>query len=300
MTMTVASAISQNKTKTGIIMLLFVVFVATVGFIYGKAIGNGTGYALFAFAFAVLSSFASFFWSDKLVLATSGAKQIQRKDSPQLFSIIESLASKDSVPTPKVYLINDQAPNAFATGRDYNHASVAVTTGILDKLTKDELEGVLAHELSHVKNYDIRLMGVVAVLVGFVAMLGNLFTNSLLFGGLRSRDDRDNSANLFIIVAFVFAILSPIIATLIQLAISRKRELLADASGVLLTRYPKGLADALDKIAKDQHILKSANTATAHFYIENPFKGKNSGIFFASLFNTHPPIEERIKILRSM
>ena len=198
---------------------------------------------------------------------------------------------------PKVYVVNDEAVNAFATGRDPKHAAVCVTSGILKKLNKAELEGVLAHELSHVKNFDIRLMSIVVVLVGLVTLLADFFMRSFLWGNHgRERNDRETPAFL-IVIGIVLAVLSPVIATLIQLAISRKRELLADSSGILLTRYPEGLASALEKIAQDKHILRTANNATAHLYIANPFKDKN---WLSSLFNTHPPIEERIKILRSM
>ena len=201
---------------------------------------------------------------------------------------------------PKIYIINDSAPNAFATGRDPNHSVVCVTTGILDKLDKIELEGVIAHELSHVRNYDIRLMAIVVILVGLVALLADIFMRSLWYGGNRRRDDKGSSQGIFLLIGIILAILSPLIATLIQLAVSRKREFLADASGALLTRYPEGLASALEKISADKEPLEVANNATAHLYIANPFKGKIQGSWFSNLFNTHPPIEERIKILRSM
>lgn len=203
---------------------------------------------------------------------------------------------------PKIYVINDPSPNAFATGRDPQHAIVCVTTGILPLLDKSELEGVIAHELSHIKNFDIRLMGIVAVLVGFIAILANLFTQQLWWSSLGgNREDRNNNGQaIFLLIGIVLAILSPIVATLIQLAVSRKRELLADASGVLLTRYPEALASALEKLSKDPHSLRTASNATAHLFIVNPFRGKNTKQMFTSLFDTHPPIEERVKILRSM
>ncbi len=202
--------------------------------------------------------------------------------------------------------MNDPAPNAFATGRDPKHAAVCATTGILEKLSKSELEGVIGHELSHVKNFDTRLMGVVSILAGSIVILADFFMRSLWWGGLggRGRDREGNSGNgLFLIIGLIAAILAPIAATLIQLAISRRREFLADADGALLTRYPEGLARALEKIAADKNVLKHASNATAHLYIENPFKadsGKKTGAFLAGLFSTHPPIEERVKILRSM
>lgn len=242
-------------------------------------------------------SFASYYHSDKMILAMSGAKQIQKKDNARLFRIVENLSIAAGVPMPKVYIMEDSAPNAFATGRDPKHAVVCATTGLMDKLTDTELEGVMAHELSHVKNYDIRVMSIVTILVGLVALLADFFMRSMWFS---DKDDRDSRGNaLFLIIGIALAILSPLIASLIQMAVSRKREFLADASGALLTRYPEGLAKALEKIAKDKEPLEAANNATAHLYISNPFKNIKHH-WFSSLFNTHPPIEERIKILRSM
>lgn len=299
-TMNIASQIRTNNFKTWVIMCLFVVFITTLIYVYTKAFGVNVSYVYLAFFFSLFSAAWSYFASDKLVLTFSRAKKIQRSYSPILFQILEDLTQKDNIPMPKVYLIEDSAPNAFATGRDPKHAVVCVTSGIIEKLNKVELEGVLAHELSHVKNLDIRLMSIVVVLVGVVTLLAELFMRSLWFGGSnRQNRDRDVPA-VFMIVGIILAILSPLVATLIQLAISRKRELLADSSGALLTRYPEGLASALEKIAKDREPLEAANNATAHLYIVNPFKGKNIQNMFAGLFNTHPPIEERIRILRSM
>ncbi|MCL5113855.1 MAG: M48 family metallopeptidase [Patescibacteria group bacterium] len=283
-------------------MILFILFISTLGYVFGKATGYGMSYLGFALIFSGLMSFFSYFYSDKMILTMSGARQIQKKDNPELFRIVENLSIGDGLPMPKVYTINDSAPNAFATGRDPKHAVVCVTTGLMDKLSKVELEGVIAHEMSHVKNYDIKLMAIVTILVGVVTLLADFFMRSLWFGGGR-RDRDENGGNLgaiFIIVGIILMILSPIIATLIQLAVSRKREYLADASGALLTRYPEGLASALEKIAKDKEPLEAANNATAHLYIANPFKGKDATNWLAGLFNTHPPIDERIKILRSM
>jgi len=295
------NAISQNKWKTWLIMVLFVVFITTVAFVYGKAIGDPVFFTGIALILSGITSFGSYYWSDKLVIATTGAKEIQKSDNPELFRIVENLSIGDGLPMPKVYIMNDPSPNAFATGRDPKHAAVCVTTGILERLNKVELEGVLAHELSHVKDYDTRLMAIVAILVGFIAIFADIFMRTLWFGGGR-RDDRGNSnvQGIFLIVGIVLAILSPIVATLIQLAISRKREFLADASGALLTRYPEGLASALEKISSDPRPVQHATNATAHLFITNPFKGKSTGAWFASLFDTHPPIEERIRILRSM
>ncbi len=290
----------QNKFKTWLIMGLFALFITTVVYVFVKAAGYSLSYVWFALILSVITSVASYFYSDKLVLATSGAKKVSRDDYPTLFEVVEKLTKEDKLPMPQVYVIKDSSMNAFATGRDPKHAVVAATTGILEKLDKVELEGVIAHELSHVKNYDIRVMGVVSVLVGFVALISNLFIQNLWFGGFqRDRDDRGSAQSVILIIGIVLAILSPIIATLIQLAVSRKREFLADASGAILTKYPEGLAMALEKLSKDNQTLKGANNATAHLFIVNPFKGKDRS-WLTSLFMTHPPIEERIRILRSM
>lgn len=301
--MKIYSSISANKTKTWLIMILFVAIITTVVYVFSQALGYGLYLVGFALIFGGLTSIGSYYYSDKLVLATSGAKQIKKSDNPELFRTVENLCIGDGLPMPKIYIINDSSPNAFATGRGPKNSVICYTTGILDKLNKAELEGVTAHELSHVKNYDIRLMGIVAVLVGFIALLANLFMQQLWFGGFGGRDREDRGNNLqavFLLIGIVLAILSPIAATLIQLAVSRKREFLADASGALLTRYPEGLASALEKISKDPVALKKANNATAHLFIVNPFKGKAAKSLFSSLFDTHPPVEERIKILREM
>jgi len=298
--MNIYSAISSNKYKTWAIMLLFVLIITTIVYVFSKALGFSLGFVGIALVLAGLTSIGSYFYCDKIVLATSGAKEISKSDNPELFRTVENLCIGDGLPLPRIYIINDTSPNAFATGRDPKHAIVCVTTGILVILDKSELEGVIAHELSHVKNFDIRLMGIVAVLVGFIAIAANLFMNQLWWGGGRNRDNDSNAQGIFLLIGIVLAILSPIAATLIQLAVSRKREFLADASGALLTRYPEGLASALEKLAKDPHTLRSASNATAHLFIVNPFKGKETKQWFTSLFDTHPPIEERIKILRSM
>lgn len=300
--MNIYSSISANKTKTWLIMIFFVVLITTIVYVFSKALGYGLGLAGFALILAGITSIGSYYYSDKVVLATSGAKAIKKEDNPELFRIVENLCIGDGLPMPSIYIINDPSPNAFATGRDPKHAVVCVTSGILNKLDKAELEGVIAHELSHVKNFDIRLMGVVAILVGFIAILANLFMRQLWWGSIGGdREDRGNNLQaVFLVIGIIFAILSPIAATLIQLAVSRKREFLADASGVLLTRYPEGLARALEKISSDPATLKTANNATAHLYITNPFKGKAAKSWFSSLFDTHPPIEERIKALRAM
>jgi len=299
--MNIYRAISANIVKSYIIIALFVVFAGTVAYIIGQATGSGSSWGVLIFIMAIVYSFISYFYSDKIVLATSGAKEIKKSDNPELFRIVENLSIGDGLPMPRVYIINDPSPNAFATGRDPKHAAVAATTGILARLNKAELEGVLAHELSHVKNYDTRLMAITAVMVGFISLLTNMFMNTLFWGGFRNNNERNNNSQaIFFVIALILAILAPIIATLIQLAVSRKRELLADASGALLTRYPEGLASALEKISSDPRPLRTASEATAHLFIVNPFKNKGFNGWVTNLFSTHPPTEERIKILRSM
>lgn len=300
--MTAYTQVSSNRFKTWLIMFFFATFITTLAYIFAVALGGDTPSALafsgFALILAGLMNFFSYYTSDKLVMAISSAKQIQKKDNPTLFRTVENLCIASGLPMPKVYIINDTAPNAFATGRDPQHAAIAFTTGILSKLSKLELEGVTAHELSHVGNYDTRLMTIVSILVGTVALLADFFLR-ISWHSDRDSDNRGNQ--IFMIIGIFMAILAPIVAMLIQLAISRKREFLADASGVLLTRYPDGLADALLKISADREPLEVANKATAHLYIVNPLKNHKDAVgWFASLFNTHPPIESRVKALRAM
>ena len=293
--------VSGNVFKTWLIMFFFslftvgVIYLIAQGFGYGEV--GGLGIVGFAMIMAGIMNFVSYFWSDKIVLGVSGAKPIDEKSHKELYRIVENLCIAAGLPLPKIYVIDDSAPNAFATGRDPKHAAIAFTKGILQKLNKQELEGVTAHELSHVGNRDTLLMAVVSVLVGTIALLADFFMRSMWYGG-RDREAKGNQ--LFMILAIVAAILAPIIATLIQLAVSRRREFLADASGVLLTRYPDGLANALRKISADKEPLEVANRGTAHLYIINPLKGKAVVGFMAGLFNTHPPIEARIKALHEM
>jgi len=230
----------------------------------------------------------------------AGARAATEKEFPMLYKIVQNLSIGNGQPMPRIYVIDDPAMNAFATGRDPKHAVVAATTGILAKLEKIELEGVMAHELSHVKNYDTRLMGIVSVIAGSIAILADGFMHMLWWGGGSRDDDNKNANAIFLILGIAVAVLAPIAAMIIQMAVSRRREFLADASGALLTRYPEGLARALEKISGDHQQLRHANTATAHFYISNPFKGKREKSWFIHLFSTHPPVEDRIKILRSM
>jgi heat shock protein HtpX len=293
---------AQNRWRTVLLIVAFTVLVAVVAFVFGDILGGstsaGVAFIPFAILFSAGSSLFSYFAGDKLVLAQSRAREVPEGEETQLRNIVETLALGLGIPTPKLYVIEDPAPNAFATGRDPKHASVAVTRGLLDTMDRAELEGVIAHELSHVGNRDIRVMLLVTVLVGTVALLSDWVMRSMLWGG-RSRDrDRGSAGGILLIVGIVLAILTPIIATLIQLAVSRQREYLADASGAFLTRYPAGLASALRKIAADRNVLSVANKATASLYIANPLK--DHPFQFDRLFDTHPPIEERIKRLEAM
>lgn len=289
--------IDANKFRTGLLITIFIIFVIGLGYLLSWYFGN---YLILAIAVivALVQAWVSYYYSDKIALAVSRAREVPRKEPfLELHRLVENLAITAGIPKPNIYVINDSAPNAFATGRDPKHAAIAVTTGLLDKLNKTELEGVIAHEMSHIGNYDIRLMTIVVVLVGIIALLSDWFLRWTWFGG--RRDDNEGGGQLrliMFIIAIALAILAPLVGTLIQLAISRKREFLADASGALLTRYPEGLASALEKIAKDPEPLEVANRATAHLYIENPVKGKN----VSALFMTHPPVEDRIKKLRAM
>jgi len=300
---TIYNQIDANRRKTILLMVGFSLFVAVVVYILVRALGyTGAGALSFVGIFLIISgliNLSSYYWSDKLVIAMSGARPVEEKDNPELFHTVENLCIAAGLPRPKVYIIDDPAPNAFATGRDPKHAAVAVTSGLLERLDKLELEGVIAHELSHVKNYDSRLMSIVVILVGMVAILANVFFRAMWWGRGGS-DDRKGSGALFLVLGIVAAILAPIAANLIKLAISRRREFLADSSGALLTRYPEGLANALIKISQDQNMLRTANNATAHLYIANPFKGKQAKGWFVGLFSTHPSVEERVVALRAM
>lgn len=297
----VYTEITRNKRRTFVLVFLFLVFIIGLAWVFSRVYDIAWLLPL-AVLISTVQAFVSYWWSDKITLAISGAHQIEKKDSPELFRVVENLAITGGLPMPKVYIIDDSAPNAFATGRDPEHAAIAVTSGLLSKLEKPELEGVIAHEFSHVGNYDIRLMTVIVVLVGIVSLISDWFLRFTIWGG----DDDDNDSGqvgaILAIVGLILAIISPIIASLIQLALSRKREFLADADGALLTRYPEGLARALEKISADKEPLEVANKATAHLYIADPLKeyGGTARGWFAGLFDTHPPIAERIARLRSM
>lgn len=289
--------ITENKTKSVLLIIGFMAVIIGLGYLFGQ-VYDIRWLLPFAVIWSVVQAGTSYYFSDKIALAVSGAHEIQKKDAPQLYRIVENLAITAGLPMPRVYIINDTAINAFATGRDPKHAAIAVTRGAIERLENEELEGVLAHELSHVSNYDIRVSSMVVVLVGVLAMMSNFFLRSLWWRG-EDRDSRDrDGGNILMLVAVVFALLSPLVATLIQLAVSRKREYLADASGALLTRYPEGLARALEKIAADTEPLEVANQSTAHLYIANPLKDYSGAV--NNLFSTHPPIKDRIKRLREM
>lgn len=286
--------ITSNKRKTFLLISIFIGIILGLGYILGQISGYGQQGVVIAVGISLLMTLISYYSGDKLALAISGAKPIQKSDNPYLWRMVENLAITSGIPMPKLHIISDSAINAFATGRDPVHASIAVTTGALEKLENEELEGVIAHELSHVKNYDIRVMTIVIVLVGTIALISDWMFRAHFLSG---RGDRDRGAHpIFLVIGLVLAILTPIFAQLIQLAVSRRREFLADASGALLTRFPEGLARALQKIASDKMPMTRANNATAHLFISNPFGASR----LRTMFSTHPPLEERIKILRNM
>ena len=291
----------SNIRKTWIYLTGFFIFVIFLGWIISYLVGS---YIILwiAVIYSIFSSFFSYWYSDKIVLATTKAKKIEKKDNPELYRIVENLCITAGLPLPKIYIVPEEQPNAFATGRDPKHAAVAVTQGLLDKLDRVELEGVLSHELSHIGNRDILLSTVIVVLVGVVVMITDLFFRISFYGGFGGNDDEDNGQMGIILfaVSLLLLILAPLFATLIKMAISRKREFLADESGALLTRYPEGLARALEKISADPTPMKKPSNSTAHLFIASPFRGKQSKKWFVKLFSTHPPIEERIKALREM
>jgi heat shock protein HtpX len=302
--MTMYNQIAANKRNTWIIMLVFILFFIGIGYAFGLYYADGdmqgaigiTG--MFGIG-AIIYSLISYFSSGRLTLAISKATEISRNEAPELYRAVENLSIASGIPTPKIYLIDDTALNAFATGRDPKHASVAITKGLLDKLDKSELEGVMAHELSHILNYDTRLQCLIVALVGLIALLSDIFLRSLFYRGSRSRGKGKNNG-IILLIGIALAILSPIIAKIMSLAISRQREYLADASGALLTRYPEGLARALEKISADHEPLEVANKATAHLYIENPLRNETGMTWLNKLFSTHPPIQERIARLKTM
>jgi heat shock protein HtpX len=287
--------ITQNKIRSGLIISLFTGFIILIAYLITQAYNLDGTFLVFALFFSVLSSLGSYFYGDKMVLTLNQAQPANKNNYPMLYQVVENLSMVNQTPVPKIYIINTDAPNAFATGRDPQHAVVCVTAGLLRKLNRSELEGVIGHELSHIKNYDIRLMTIVSILIGSLSILINMAYRSSFFR--RDNNREDNQSNIIItIISLILIIFAPLIAQLIQLAISRRREYFADASAVKLTRQPQALIDALIKISNDDSPFETASTATASLYIANPFKGNK----IASLFSTHPPIEDRIKALKSM
>lgn len=284
---------SKNITKTWLLMSLFFVIIIGIGFFFSQYYGNPNILYLFVI-FSIVMNVVSYWYSGKIALSLNHAKEIKKEDNPILWNIVENLAITAGLPMPKLCIIDDPSPNAFATGRNKEHAVVGVTTGLLQILDKSELEGVIAHELSHIGNRDILLSTVVVVLVGFITIVTDMFLRSTFFGIGRNRDE-NNNGGIMMLVGIVLSILAPIFAMLIQFAISRKREFLADASGALLTRYPEGLASALQKISQYGRPMAHANTATAHLFISNPFAGVGKKV--SNLFSTHPRVEDRIAAL---
>jgi len=294
---TLYSQAESNTRKTWLLLISFLIFVIALGWLFSYALDNQF-ILVIAVIFSITTSFVSYWYSDKIVLAMSHARPIEKKDNPELYRLVENLCITAGLPLPKIYIIDEPQPNAFATGRDEKHAVVAVTRGLLEKLDRTELEGVIAHELAHIKNKDMLLGTVVVVLVGIVAILSDMFLRISFWSAGRRR--RESGGTLLIVLGILAAILAPLAATLIRLAISRKREFLADATGALLTRYPEGLARALEKISSDTSPLRTVNNSTAHLYICSPFKGTQTKSWFTKLFMTHPPIEERVRALRGM
>lgn len=295
--------ITRNKWKSFFLILFFLCLIFAISWAFGEVTGWGTQGLIIAGVIAVAMTFGSYYASDKIVLAISRARPVKKEDYPYLYNVVEGLAIAAGLPKPRCYVIDDTAPNAFASGRNPENSVIVVTTGLLQKLNRAELEGVIAHEMSHIKNYDVLVQTLAVVMVGIVALLSDWTLRTFFWGGGRRRSrDRSkgggNAAAIFIVVALVLAILSPIIAQLLRLAISRKREFLADANGALLTRYPPGLASALKKLSADREPLEAANKATAHLYIVNPLKNIKGRV--NKLFSTHPPIEERIAALEKM
>jgi len=298
--MTIYQNIDKNRIETFFVMLGFTVVVGLIGWFLGEYYveGGGVFFMGIALIFSSISSFISYYFSDKIVLTVSGAYPADPIANKDLLNLVQNMSIASGITMPRVYLIDDTALNAFATGRNQEHSVIVFTTGIISALEKRELEGVVAHEMSHIGNQDILLMSIVSVLVGTITLISDWFTRGALYGGGRRRESREGSGIIFVI-GIIFILLSPLIATLIKLAIGRNREYLADSTAALITRYPMGLASALRKLANDKEVLEAANGATAHLYISSPIRSEIAG-FMANLFNTHPPIEERIRRLENM
>lgn len=301
--MTHYQLVAQNKRKSWLVIVGFTIFVGVAAWLMTYSFGYDLSLVGVALIFSGIISFGSYWFSDTVVLAVSKARPATREEFFDFYTVAENLSMSLQIPVPKLYVIDDTAMNAFATGRDPKHSAVVATTGLLSRLDRGEIEGVVAHELAHVTNYDILLMSIVSILVGFIALLADWMLRISFLGGGKRRDSRDSGQIEMILglVGFVLVLLSPLIANLIKLAISRKREFLADASGVAITKNPMGLISALSKISQDQEPLEAANKATAHLYISDPLKNQKGGVgWFANMFNTHPPVEERIQALQSI
>jgi len=298
---TLYTQVESNTRRTWILITGFLILIITLGWLFSYLLQNQI-FLILAVIIALIQSILSYWYSDKIVLAITGARLIEKRNNPELYRIVENLTITAGLPIPKIYILNESQPNAFATGRDEKHAIIAVTRGLLEKLDRVELEGVISHELSHIGNKDMLLQTVIVVLVGVIALLSNWFLRISFWGGRsrREREEGEGAGAILMVLGIIGAILAPIVASLIQLAISRKREFLADASGALLTRYPEGLARALEKIAADNNQMRISNNSTNHLFIVNPLRGEGAKHWIANLFSTHPPIEERIKILREM
>lgn len=292
--------IDTNKRRSFLVIVGFVAFVVSFVWLMGQLFGADPSIIIFAAIFSLFSAFSSYFWGDKLILNLSGAKPASRQQHFNFYTAAENLAIAAQIPKPELYVIDSPAMNAFATGRDPEHAVICATTGLINKLDKSELEAVIAHEISHITNYDIRLMTIVAVLVGTVSLLSNWILRSRSLG-IGAREEKRRSSPITLAIGFIGLILAPLAAKLIQLALSRQREYFADISGVKLTRQPHSMITALKKLEQNPTPLQSANTATAHLYVVNPLKNINGGIKkLATLFSTHPPIEDRINNLEKM
>ncbi len=300
---TLYTHIDSNIRKTWLLLFVFLLLIIGFGWIFGYLLGNDLIF-YFAVIFSILTSFISYWFSDKIILGLTHARPITEKDARELYRIVYNLSIATGMPMPKVYILEEAQPNAFATGRNEKHAVVAVTRGLLEKLEYRELEGVVAHEMAHIKNRDTLIQTVAVVLAGVIAIVSNFFLRFSFWGGLgagrrRSRDEREgNAGGILMLIGIVTAILAPLAATLIRLAISRKREFLADASGALVTRYPEGLASALEKISRDPYPLQVARNYNAHLFIASPFRGEQKGGWLVGLFLTHPSLAERIRRLR--
>jgi len=290
--------VDANKARSAIVIASFITFITAATYLICYVLGFDLSAVGIALMLSGTLSFISYYYSDQIILSISKAKPANKRDHFDFYTVAENLSRPAGIPMPKLYVLEDSAMNAFATGRDPKHAVVCATTGLLAKLNRTELEGVVAHEMSHIRNYDTRLMSIVTILIGLITLLADILLRTNIRG--KSNRDEGNIGAILMVAGFILALLSPIIAKLIQLAISRRREFLADATGVSITKYPEGLASALEKLSGDKEPLEAANKATSHLYIVNPLKNHHDSVgWFANLFNTHPPVAERLKALRS-